>query len=259
MKTFRSHKIRTAAAVLLTAAILAGVIFAGKTLGVFCMGNYGVPQTPPVKGTVLEGKTILFLGSSVTFGYAAFGHSFADDLKEIYGVNAVKEAVSGTTLADLKENSYVSRLKKVGADLRPDAVLCQLSTNDATKGVPLGELGAGFEKDGFDTATVAGAIEYIIAYVKDTWGCPTVFYTQARYGSDAYADMTALLLKISEKWNIDVIDLWNDDAFNEITAEERRRWLADAIHPTKAGYREWWLPVMAEGLERVFEPSAVSR
>ena len=252
MKSFRLHKIRTAAAVLLTAAILAGGIFAGKTLGVFCMGNYGVSQTPPVKGTPLEGKTVLFLGSSVTYGYAAFGHSFADDLREIYGVNAVKEAVSGTTLADLTESSYVSRLKKVDADLRPDAVLCQLSTNDATKGVPLGEIGAGFEKDGFDTATVAGAIEYIIACVKDTWGCPIVFYTQTRYESEAYAAMTALLLKIGEKWEIGVIDLWNDDAFNDITDAQRQCWLADAIHPTKAGYREWWLPVIAEGLEKVF-------
>jgi lysophospholipase L1-like esterase len=253
MKTFRLNRIRTAAAVLLTAAILTGGIFAGKTLGVFSMGNYGVPQTPPVKGTALEGKTVLFLGSSVTYGYAAFGHSFADDLREIYGVNAVKEAVSGTTLADLKDNSYVSRLKKLDTELRPDAVLCQLSTNDATKGVPLGEIAAGFEKDKFDTASVAGAIEYIIAYVKDTWGCPIVFYTQARYGSDAYADMTALLQKIGEKWEIGVIDLWNDDAFNEITEEERRRWLADAIHPTKAGYREWWLPKIARELEAVFE------
>lgn len=61
----------------------------------------------------LNGKTVLFLGSSVTYGSVANGISFADIMAEECGINCIKEAVSGTTLADINDNSYVSRLKKL--------------------------------------------------------------------------------------------------------------------------------------------------
>lgn len=37
-----------------------------------------------------------------------------------------------------------------------------------------------------------------------------------------------------------MIDLWDDADFNAITQEQRELYLADAIHPTKAGYLKWW-------------------
>ena len=46
-------------------------------------------------------KTIIFLGSSVTYGAASGGVSFADVICRNYGYNMIKEAVSGTTLASL--------------------------------------------------------------------------------------------------------------------------------------------------------------
>ena len=45
-------------------------------------------------------KRIVVLGSSVTYGEASGGVSFADMLCEKYGYEIVKEAVSGTTLVD---------------------------------------------------------------------------------------------------------------------------------------------------------------
>ena len=35
--------------------------------------------------------------------------------------------------------------------------------------------------------TVAGSIEFIIAYAKEKWNCPVAFYTGTRYDSEAYA------------------------------------------------------------------------
>ena len=29
---------------------------------------------------------------------------------------------------------------------------------------------------------------------------------------------------------------------NDLSPEQRARYMADAIHPTRAGYEEWWLP-----------------
>ena len=49
-------------------------------------------------------------------------------------------------------------------------------------------------------------------------------------------------IRLREKWNISVLDLWNDAQFNDLTQDERKLYLADAIHPTQAGYKDWWLP-----------------
>lgn len=248
-------KIKIVLLIFLILVIIAGG-YVGNMLGVFNEGNYGdysLKATSSVSDSLINGKTVIFLGSSVTFGYGSLGVSFADFLEKTDGITAVKEAVSGTTLVDIKSNSYVSRMKKVDKNIKADAFVCQLSTNDATKGVPLGEISDSFNMNNFDTQTVAGAIEYIIAYVKETWNCPIVFYTQAKYNSGHYAKMVDLLWGIQKKWNITVIDLWNNDEINSITDEEREIYLVDHIHPTKAGYKEWWLPEFQKCLYKVLK------
>ncbi len=253
-------KLKIVLLIFLILVIIAGG-YVGNMLGVFNDGNYGdysLKATASVSDSLINGKTVIFLGSSVTFGYGSLGVSFADFLEKTDGITAVKEAVSGTTLVDVKTNSYVSRMKKIDKNIKADAFVCQLSTNDATKEMPLGEISVGFDVDGFDTQTVAGAIEYIIAYVKETWNCPVVFYTQAKYDSEHYAKMVDILLKIQKKWNITVIDLWNNDEINSITDEEREIYLVDHIHPTKAGYKEWWLPEFQKCLYQSFKVMEVN-
>ncbi len=236
--------------------VLAAGGYVGNMFGAFNKGNYGeysLKNTNANEDSPIKDKTVIFLGSSVTFGYGSFGVSFADYLEKTDGIIAVKEAVSGTTLVDVKSNSYVSRMKTIDKSIQADAFVCQLSTNDATKEMPLGEISEGFDLNDFDTQTIAGAIEYIIAYAKETWGCPVVFYTQARYDSDHYSKMVDLLLEIQKKWDITVIDFWNDEEINNITDQQKELYLIDHIHPTKAGYKEWWLPKFQETLYEVIK------
>lgn len=238
------NKLKIILSITLIIIIIAGG-YVGNMFGIFNKGNYGeytLKNTALNESSPISDKTVIFLGSSVTLGYGSLGVSFADFLEKTDGIIAVKEAVSGTTLVDVKSNSYVSRMKTIDKNINADAFVCQLSTNDATKEMPIGEVSKGFESEDFDTQTVAGAIEYIIAYVRDTWNCPIVFYTQSRYESEHYGKMVDLLLEIQKKWDITVIDFWNDGAVNSITNEQKEIYLVDRIHPTKAGYKEWWLP-----------------
>ena len=235
--------------------IIAAGGYVGNMLGVFNEGNYGkysLKNTEAVSDSPISGKTIIFLGSSVTFGYGSLGVSFADFLEKSDGITAIKEAVSGTTLVDVKNNSYVSRIKTIDKNIQADAFVCQLSTNDATKEMPLGETSDSFNADDFDTQTIAGAIEFIIAYANETWNCPVVFYTQSKYDSEHYAKMVDLLYEIQKKWDITIIDFWNDAEINSITNDERKIYLVDHIDPTKAGYKEWWLPKFQECLYEKF-------
>ncbi len=192
---------------------------------------------------VLRGKTILFLGSSVTYGAAAGGESFVEYLARKHGVNAIKAAVSGTTLAVTgRGDSYVERLKQIDRSTAIDCAVVQLSTNDAAKLLPLGEIERGRALSDFNTQTVTGAMEYIIRYCKDVWRCPAVFYTGAYFESAPYAAMVRQLYALQGKWDMGVIDLYTDAAFNAIGSDTYGRYMADPIHPTKEGYVKWWGP-----------------
>lgn len=248
-------KLKIILSIILIIVLVAGG-YVGNMFGMFNKGNYGEYSLKNItmkEDSSIKDKTVIFLGSSVTFGYGSLGISFADYLEKTDGIIAVKEAVSGTTLVDVKSNSYVSRMKTIDKNIQADAFVCQLSTNDATKEMPLGEISEGFDLNDFDTQTIEGAIEYIIAYAKETWDCPVVFYTQAKYDSEHYGKMVDLLLEIQKKWDITVIDFWNDEEINNITEEQKEIYLIDHIHPTKAGYKEWWLPKFQETLYEVIK------
>lgn len=216
--------------------------------------RYDVEQLQTHPDSPLTGKTVLFLGSSVTYGAAAEAQSFVELFEKLDGVHAIKEAKSGTTLVDKTAffaliafgngESYVKRLKKIDPSVQPDCVVCQLSTNDATMKLPLGEISDSTALAAFDTGTVTGAMEWIIRYCADTWDCPVVFYTGSRYESPEYAAMVERLLALQQKWDIGVIDLYTDEDFNRIDEKSYQFYMYDEIHPTKAGYLEWWFPKM---------------
>lgn len=222
--------------------------------GKFAAGNkdpYTVANTAAVENSPLKGKTIIFLGSSVTYGSASGGESFVDYMEKRDGITAIKEAVSGTTLVDETvwgKESYIARMKTIDTTIEADALVCQLSTNDATMKKPLGTVSDSFDMADFDTQTIAGAIEYVIAYSKATWNCPVIFYTGTQYDNEHYAQMVELLLQIQEKWGIGVIDLWNNAEMNAVSEEDYKLYMVNGIHPSKAGYRDWWTPVFEEYL-----------
>ena len=83
-----------------------------------------------------------------------------------------------------------------------------------------------------------------------------MFYTNPRYESAACGEMVTLLKEIASKWDISIIDLWDDEGFNVITPEERKLYMADAIHPTQAGYLKWWTPKIGEGLSEAMRKDA---
>ena len=208
--------------------------------------EYDIRNITPNGNSPLNGKHVIFLGSSVTFGAASMEQSFVEVLAAKDGLIPLKEAVSGTTLVDDVHDgsSYLERMKKLDRSFSADLFVCQLSTNDATQQKPIGRI----SDEPYDTATIAGAIQEVVAYAKDTWNCPVVFYTGTRYDSDLYGEMVHLLAKIAEKMGIKVIDLWNNEEMSTVTEEEYDLYMADGIHPTKAGYLLWWSPKIEKGL-----------
>ena len=50
-----------------------------------------------------------------------------------------------------------------------------------------------------------------------------------------------------------MIDFWNDERINSISPEKRKLYLQDPIHPMKAGYDEWLVPVMEQRIAEYLE------
>ncbi|MGM9666359.1 MAG: SGNH/GDSL hydrolase family protein [Eubacteriales bacterium] len=204
--------------------------------------KYSAENVQQLENSPIEKMNICYLGSSVTYGASSLQESFVEFISKRNNTTFVKEAVSGTTLVTTGAGggSYVKRMTELDKNAKFDLFICQLSTNDASQNKPLGTT------DSKDTETVCGAINTIIDYVRETWGCPVIFYTNAYYEDENYSAMVEALKEIATLKGIGVIDLYTDAEFNNISSEQRSLYMADKIHPTKVGYLEWWTPKMEE-------------
>lgn len=133
------------------------------------------------KTSSLKGKTIGYLGSSITVGFRSENVAFPDYIGKITGSITVKQAITGGPLAKKEgvrdEVSYITQLEdNLSKNENLDALVVQLSTNDTTLGIGMGEVSSSQNKDDYDYSTVIGAMEYIIAYAKEKWNCPVIFY-----------------------------------------------------------------------------------
>lgn len=191
------------------------------------------------KSSVLSGKRILFLGSSVTNGAGSCCESFVEMLERRCGVLAVKAAINGTTLSDSGPMSYLKRLRDIDSAEGFDAFVCQLSTNDTARG--------------FDMQSVGEAVRHIAEYAKGSFGCPVLFYTSPAFDSPAYGAAVGRLRELSSEMGFGVIDLWNDFDMSTLSPGEKALYFADAIHPTRAGYAKIFLPSFENALEALFE------
>ena len=206
--------------------------------------EYSFDAIRPLADSRYAGKTLFILGSSVARGHCSGGYAVGEYLAARLGMKLYKSAVSGTTLCDTGDASYVKRLDAALPFVRPDLFICQLSTNDARLGLPEGDP----ESDSTDPSDVCGAIRYIIRRVRDAYGCEIYFFTGSKYGSERYGRLVCDLLKIAQKEKIGLLDLWSGNGFNTIPDEKRRLYMKDGVHPTMAGYRDWWGPELERQL-----------
>lgn len=231
--------------------------YAAKMLGYFNSGNsnaYDLETVSELSESPLSDTHIIFLGSSVTEGMASKGTSFVEYLAKRNKFTYTKEAVSGTTLVDNGSKSYVQRMiNNIPANLQADLFVCQLSTNDAQKELPMGSISDSKKLDDFDTTTIIGAIEYIIAYATETWDVPVVFYTGTKWDNELYPDMIDVLYELQDKWDIHIIDLYKELPVQNVDEETYSEYMNDEIHPTKKGYLEWWTPQMESDLYNIIE------
>jgi len=219
---------------------------------------YALENTQKLPDSILSGKTFYFLGSSVTYGSATNGISFVEEVQKTLGYNVKKEAVSGTTLVDNGASSYIARMKTLPTGSSVNRLIVQLSTNDVTQNIAFGELASGYDISSFNTSTVIGAIEYIIAYAKQTWGCEVIFYTNPKYNNNRYNSLVNELYKVQEKWGIGIVDFFNYAEMERLDSATLNSYKADDIHPNVQGYA-WMGKVFSEYIQNSLEKDVIRK
>lgn len=237
--------------------------------------QYDVTSCTLDENSPIKGKKLYWLGSSVTLGMCSQNQAVPDFLDAMAGTTSVKEAVSGTTLFDKKQggkDSYVTRLKntdKFDEEEKIDGFVCQISTNDAKSSFSSmwGSVSSDYEYNpsNIDATTTAGAMEFVVTYVEQTWDCPIFFYSGSAFTDNGvrkskdptrenYEKIISLAKDVAAKWNkiegydVEVIDLFHDEEFNAISDEDYKVYMHDPVHPFKAGYKLWWTPEIQDYL-----------
>jgi len=192
-----------------------------------------------IENSPIQNKMIAYLGSSVTYGYKAEGVSFVEYISKRNSSYYIKESVSGTTLVDNSEISYYSRLRKIDKNKKIDLFVCQFSTNDA------------YMK--YDVKDIMKSLSNIVFYIKNSWACPVIVYTSPYFLSPYYEIMVNELKREQTKLGIYLLDMYSDKDFNNIDDNKRNLYMADPVHPTKAGYLLWLTPYMEKEIYNVLK------
>lgn len=177
-----------------------------------------------------------FLGSSVTRGSATDGVSFVEVLSERMGCCCIKNAVDGTTLADIEERSYPWRLRSLPPPEETAHFFIQLSTNDVARGVPIGVVHKGMDRANIDRSTALGGAEDIILFLRSHYRAPITFFT-SWCDNVAYAKLVGGIYELRKKYSIGVLDFYRFQNMPAIAPSEFASYKADGTHPNAKGYR----------------------
>lgn len=196
----------------------------------------------------LEGSKIIFLGDSITEGALSTAPDkvFHQLIAKKHGLSAAYNCgIGGTRIAKQTDFFFhTSHIQDMYFALRVDAL-----PNDADAIVVFGgtnDFGHGDakigEKDSEDVSTFCGAINKLVISLKEKYPhAKIIFMTPLRRKTENTPNVNGYILKdyvdsiikVTEKYNIPVIDLFVSNIFNP----DDENLLPDGLHPNDAGHK----------------------
>lgn len=214
----------------------------------------------------LQGKTVIFLGDSITEGAAASSpdkifHSVA--ARELELGKAVNAGIGGTRIARQQDRTdpseqagnFNTRARSLGA---ADLVVVVGGTNDFGHGdAPFGE------RNDDTVDTFCGACRSLFAFLTEKYGRGRVAAVTPLHRSDekearrgkTLADYAAALRSIAQEQGVPVLDM-QENCLLDPNTEQGAPLFADGLHPTDAGH-EIFGKALAAFLRSLPEPECV--
>lgn len=198
----------------------------------------------------IKGKTVAFLGDSITQGVGAscYENSYTQVFARISGANVKNYGVSATRIARQKnmdvagnDEDYIMRADKM--DLDADAVAVFGGTNDFGHGdVPIGTFADRSEY------TFYGALHVLINKLINKYPSAKLFFITPlhRLSEDVTVNeigipcvplknYVAAIKEVAEYYSIPVLDLWGESGLQPKVKIIQETYMPDGLHPCDAG------------------------
>ncbi len=208
----------------------------------------------------LKGKTVSFLGDSITEGARVQdieSNRYDNVVKRLLGLGKVNNyGIGGTRIAHQTIPSEKARhdldfcARCYDMDPDSDVIVVFGGTNDYGHGdAPLGKVG---DKD---RTTFCGSVDYLILKIRELYPSALLVIMAPAHRADdglapqqkkdlygisgqplkAYVDA---MLKIAEKYDVPVLNLYDDLGIDPNCKDDFEKYTADGLHFNDAGHRE---------------------
>lgn len=205
----------------------------------------------------LEGKSAIFFGDSVAYGYSTNGNGFGYYINQIANFSNFTNAAKNTATINTStqgSNNIITQMKE-NKDSEYDFVIIEGGYGDLRDTLSLGELTDGYKISEYDTTTFAGAVEYSLYLVTTYWPNSRIGFIisydtpNSNYGvrpnhteAKKYWD---IVKRACDKWNVQYLDFFEGSTeyngviktYSDLFEVTSNTYLAsDNIHPTATGY-----------------------
>ena len=200
----------------------------------------------------LKGKTILFAGDSICYGYS-FANGYAGIIQNNEYINYDNIAISGTTISK-RNNRTDSILEKLQSNENTnyDFIIAEGGINDGgSANIAIGNITEGYN-DELNEFTYCGAMEslcktLLTKYYNSKVGFVFCHNVKNRTNQNNYFEKG---IEICKKWGIPYIDLRNymncniENICDNYTSDDNNDNVYDGLHPNESGYKKYYAPLI---------------
>ena len=206
--------------------------------------------------SVFEGRSALFLGDSVSYGYYTDGNGFGYYIDSLVDLGSYTNAgVSSATLNTKTQgtNNVINQINQ-NKNNSYDYVIIQGGFGDLRDQHVLGSISTGYNIGELDTTTFAGAVEYTLYLATNYWKNSKIGFIISYYTPNSNQGVRPDFNKSKQywdivkaacnKWNVSYLDFFEgsttyngeEKTYTEIFDVYNNSYLTDGIHPSVEGY-----------------------
>lgn len=200
-------------------------------------------ETTPIQTSPLQGKALVAIGDSITYGANNKGVSHITKVATRNSMSLTNYAVSGGTLVNTKGRSYIggSIDTIINKHKSLDYLILSGGFNDSQLSIanPIGKYDTTDYSGKYDTGTILGSLETVIyksvqAYPAAKIGCIITYKSTYETG---WTKNREVMKEVLDKWGIPCIDITlATHLINSPVLNMRNVIFTDKVHPNDVGY-----------------------
>lgn len=197
-----------------------------------------------INGNTLVNKTAYVFGDSIMHGHTdAYG--IAELLRDNNKMNATNYAQNGRMISD---DGIFNEVSNASSSI-PDFVIFDGYINDVFQDITnIGSISNNYETF---PDTFCGHFEKLCNAIKTKYPTSNVIYMSVHkinFHITQQKQIHDLAIEICKKWNISVVDMFNDGQMNTFFEYQKNHYTKgnDGTHPNIEGYKKYYMPLLTD-------------